>query len=572
MNNYHIHSIAACLLAALALLAQELTALAGASDRAVNPRPATPEQMQWFRDARFGLFLHWGPGSLSGMELSWARRGPRPSDGTGHYEDDKTVPQAVYDHYYQQFNPTNFDARRWVRIAQDAGMKYIVFTAKHHDGFSNFHTKQSDYNIAHTPFQRDVVQELSDACHQAGMRFGIYYSPRDWYHPDYLQGDNSKYRAFYAGQLAELLGSYGKVDILWFDSTFGPRDKWDWDGVLKLIYRAQPDILINDRYGGDWSGDFYTPEQAIGAFDRARPWESCTTFVDGQWSFRPGGILSTFREALGMLLGAVGGDGNLLLNLGPMPTGEIEPRQVARLREVGAWLKENGEAVYGTRGGPYISGGWGYSTLKQDRIYLHLTGWDTAELTLPPIGRKILSRRLLSGGEVHVEQSDRAVTIRLPQQDRKEPVTVVELRVDGPAVDIPPVGVPPSGSLTRGKPVSTGSNGRQRAWWHNPCPPHQAVDDSPLTRWRAEEGATTAWIQVDLGAAVNFDRAMIDDDDTVTAFEIQVLIGQDWKTVHSGGRIGQRRSVRFPPVTGRQVRLHILAARETPSIWEFQLY
>ena len=151
-------------------------------------------------------------------------------------------------------------------------------------------------------------------------------------------------------------------------------------------------------------------------------------------------------------------------------------------------------------------------------------------------------------------------------------VTVVELRVDGPAVDIPPVGVPPSGSLTRGKPVSTGSNGRQRAWWHNPCPPHQAVDDSPLTRWRAEEGATTAWIQVDLGAAVNFDRAMIDDDDTVTAFEIQVLIGQDWKTVHSGGRIGQRRSVRFPPVTGRQVRLHILAARETPSIWEFQLY
>ena len=255
-----------------------------------------------------------------------------------------------------------------------------------------------------------------------------------------------------------------------------------------------------------------------------------------------------------------------------MPTGEIEPRQVARLREVGAWLKENGEAVYGTRGGPYISGGWGYSTLKQDRIYLHLTGWDTAELTLPPIGRKILSRRLLSGGEVHVEQSDRAVTIRLPQQDRKEPVTVVELRVDGPAVDIPPVGVPPSGSLTRGKPVSTGSNGRQRAWWHNPCPPHQAVDDSPLTRWRAEEGATTAWIQVDLGAAVNFDRAMIDDDDTVTAFEIQVLIGQDWKTVHSGGRIGQRRSVRFPPVTGRQVRLHILAARETPSIWEFQLY
>ena len=564
-----------------ALAARELAPLAegmlassvqAATDRATNPRPASPEQMRWWREARYGLFISWGPGSLSGMELSWARRGPRPHDGMFHYEDDKTVPQTVYDSYYKQFNPTKFDARQWVKIARDAGMKYIVFTAKHHDGFSNFHTKLSDYNIANTPFHRDVLKELADACHQAGMRLGIYYSPRDWHHPDYLQGDNRKYREFYAGQIKELLSNYGKVDILWFDGTNGPQDKWDWQGLLKMIYRLRPGILLNDRYGGGFPGDFYTPEQAIGAFDRARPWESCVTLVDGQWAWRPQGIMQTLRETLGMLLAATGGDGNLLLNVGPMPTGEMEPRQAAHLRVVGDWLKQYSEAVYGTRGGPYISGRWGYSTCKDDRIYLHLAGWDTAERGLPAIDKKILSARLLGGGAVAIEQSDKALTIRVPPADRKEPITVVEFKVDGPAIDIKPIGAPGSGSLTYGKPIETWSNGQRRSWWHNPCGPQQAVDDSLHTRWRAEEGATKARLQVNLGAGATFDRAMIDDDGTVTAFEIQAQVGQQWKTVYSGKTIGKRLSARFEPVTAQQVRLNILEARETPSIWEFQVY
>ena len=532
--------------------------------------PASREKMKWFRDARFGMFLTWSPGCLSGLELSWGRKG-RPFDG-GHEEDEKTVSAAVYDQYYKQFNPFKFNAREWVKIASDAGMKYIVFTTKHHDGFANFHTKQSDYNIANTPFKRDIVRELTDACHEAGVGFGAYYSPRDWYHPDYLKGDNSKYRAFYAGQLRELLTNYGEIDILWFDNTTGPVDKWDWQGVMDMIYKLQPDILVNDRYGNGWPGDFYTPEQVIGAFNRNRPWESCTTLVDGQWSFRPGGIMCTLREALGMLLGTAGGDGNLLLNVGPTPAGEIEPRQAARLREVGAWLKQYGAAVYGTRGGPYISGHWGYCTLKENRIYLHLAGRDTPELALPPLGRKILSSRLLSGGKVEVLQNSRAVKIRVPERRREEPVTVVELAVDGSAIDIEPIHVPPTESLSRNRPVTSGSNGNRRAWWHNPCAASQAVDDSPHTRWRAEEHATAAWLAVDLIEPATINRAMIDDDDTVTVFEIQALVGEDWKTVYKGKTIGKRLSVRFKPVTTQHVRLYILEACDTPSIWEFQVY
>jgi alpha-L-fucosidase len=540
--------------------------------RAEKPGLASSAQMQWFRDARYGLFIHWSPGCMSGKELSWARRGSRLYDSNGHLEEEKTVPAEVYDNYYTRFNPTKFDADEWVQLAKDAGMKYIVFTSKHHDGFSNFHTAWSDYSIAHTPFQRDIVKELADACHRNGMRFGIYYSVRDWYHSEYLRGNNSKYREFYTGQLRELLTNYGKVDVLWFDSTFGPDHLWDFEGVLKMIFSLQPDILINDRYGKGWDGDYYTPEQHLGSFDRDRPWETCATLVDGQWSHRPNGILLSLRESLGLLLGAVGGDGNLLLNIGPPPNGKIEDRQAGRLREVGNWLSKYGEGVYGTRGGPYIPGHWGYSTLKDNNIYLFLNPWDGTELTLPDPGTGIIFSSLLDGGNLKVNRGNGKLTLIVPENDRQEPFTVVKLRLASPALEIAPMKVPPAGSVTAGKKVTASSNGMPRLWWHNPCHPVQAVDDNPNTRWRADEGSSSASLEIELGETYSFGSAVIEDDGSVEEFEIEAKTVGIWKTVYRGTTIGRRLRVQFEPVRSDRVRLNILSATDTPSIWEFQIY
>lgn len=215
------------------------------------------ERMQWFRDAKFGLFVHWGPASVAGKEISWGRDaerpqdirdGKKPSDLPHRYAPDFYIPDDVYDNLYTQFNPVEFDAEKWVQIARDAGMNYIVFTAKHHDGFSNFHTKYSDYSIANSPFKRDIVKELADACRKHGMKFGLYYSTRDWYHPDYLVGDNVKYDTFYRAQIEELLSRYGDVDIVWFDHV-GGRDwsKWKFDELFSMMYRLQPDLVVNNR-------------------------------------------------------------------------------------------------------------------------------------------------------------------------------------------------------------------------------------------------------------------------------------------------------------------------------------
>jgi alpha-L-fucosidase len=173
------------------------------------PYRAPQEDLQWFRDARFGMFIHWGPVSITGGELSWCRGAKRPFDIGGGGSPTETgwdrllVPAQRYDNLYKEFNPVKFDADQWVKIAKEAGMKYMVFTAKHHDGFSNFDTKVSDYNIMNTPFKRDIVKELSDACHRGGLKFGVYYSQRDWHHPDYLRGDNSKYNQFMTEQIRE---------------------------------------------------------------------------------------------------------------------------------------------------------------------------------------------------------------------------------------------------------------------------------------------------------------------------------------------------------------------------------
>ncbi|MHB1002184.1 MAG: alpha-L-fucosidase [Armatimonadota bacterium] len=414
------------------------------SDPPENFRFATEDEMQWWRDAKFGMFIHWGPASIGGGDISWCRKGPERI-GDHQFVVEPQIPAEIYDNFYKEFNPTLYDAKEWVSIAKSAGMKYMVLTAKHHDGFCLFDTRLTQHKVTaeDCPCQRDIVGELADACHEVGLKFGLYYSARDWYHPDYLTENHDRYLAFYHGQLLELLSNYGNLDVLWFDHIGGEHNQWDPDLVYRMARTLQPGIVINNRmhysvmngFVPEYLGDHDTPEQQLGAYRTDRAWESCLCLVGGVWSYKPGGEMMTFEQCLHSLLQCVGGDGNLLLNNGPMPDGRIEPRQADRLKEVGDWLAEYGESVYGTRGGPFKPGEWGVSTRKGNTVYLHIMKWDGDMVSLPALNAGILSASLMTGGSVGAEQTDDGLNISIPSEYHKEYDTIVVLELDRPAVD-----------------------------------------------------------------------------------------------------------------------------------------
>jgi alpha-L-fucosidase len=416
----------------------------------------TPEQfqqrVQWWRDAKFGMFIHWDMSSVAGSEISWSRGGTKPLDISGHpagYVEDK-----VYDHLYEKFNPVKFDAASWVKLAQDAGAKYIVLTTKHHGGFCMWDTKLTDYNIMHTPFKRDVVKELVDACHKAGMRFGVYYSPRDWHHPDYGIGDNRKYVDYMNGQMRELLTKYGPVDILWFDS-YGRGDLlkfWHEDETWDLLKSLAPKAVINNRLcelGGynhqpaKYRGDFNTPEQSLGGFDTKFPWESCMTVqANGGWSYHRNSSCKPVAECLRYLIACATGGGNLLLDVGPDELGEIPANQADRFLQIGQWLKKYGDTIYGTRGGPIRNDvDWGGVTHRGSKIYVHVLNWPSSgSLHLPllaKLGGDVVSSRLLTAdADIKVTRSGDDMNITLdPKVTVNQVDTIVELTMGAPVQD-----------------------------------------------------------------------------------------------------------------------------------------
>ena len=521
---------------------------------------ASPEDMQWWRAARFGLFVHWGPVSLKGTEIGWSRGGERRGrSGKG------PIPVEVYDNLYKEFNPVEFDAKQWIAIAKAAGMKYIVITSKHHDGFSMFDCKLTDYKITNSPFKRDVVGELAVACHEAGFGFGLYYSPPDWHHPHYRTENHARYVEYLHGQLEELCTNYGKLDIVWFDGLGGTARDWDSDSLFKMIRKLQPHTIINNRAG--LPGDFDTPEQRVGHFQVDRPWESCIT-ICRQWAWKPNDTMKTLKECIGTLVRCTGGDGNLLLNVGPMPTGAIEPRQVERLKEMGEWLSRCGESIYATRGGPFRPGPWGASTRKGNTVYIHVLDWPEEPLRLPPIPAKIVRSSLLTGGSVTVTQTEECIELGVPAEHRQALDTIVVLGLDRPAMEVPPVKWS-SGSLAVGKPAKASNvyHGMERYG------PDKALDDEPDTRWATDGGTHAAWLEVDLGEPVTLARAEISEAyDRVRSFELQYKDGEAWKTFASGGKVGEHFSLAFDPVTARHVRFCILEATEGPTFWEFRLF
>ena len=543
---------------------------------------AKPDAVEAWKDMRFGMFICWGPVSLTGKEVGWSRGNPTPIE--------------EYDALYKKWNPDKFDAREWAKVVKEAGARYVVFLLKHHDGFCLWDTKQTDYNVMNGPFKRDVAREFAAACREQGLGFFPYYSTCDWHHPDFpltgpggtvqrITSNLDRYTDYLEAQVKELITGYGPLVGIWFDvpQRF---DRARGERVIRFVRSLQPDLLVNNRTGAP--GDFDTPEQTIGRCQFERPWESCIT-LGTQWSWMPNDSLKPYADALRLLVACAVGDGNLALNTNPMPDGRIEPRQVESFRQIGRWLKQYGESIYRTRGGPFVAPGggriqahsdkfampsgpwWGGSTHQGNTIYLHILRWPAETITLPAIKPRIVKHTVLTGGAATVRQTEARIEISVPADQRDAVDTIVKLELDASAKDVPAIKSQPNGaaSLTTGK-KATASNWFQKS---DTYAPDKAVDDDPDTRWGCDWGTHSCWLEVDLGAPQTFDRAAISEPyDRVQEFELQVMDRGEWRTFHHGTTIGENLALKFAPVTGQHVRLNLRKTTDGPSIWEFQLF
>lgn len=415
------------------------------------------ERTAWYRDAKFGMFIHWGPYSLASVEASWPIMRPTPGG----------ITEAEYRALPQRFNPTKFDPDAFVDLARTAGQQYVVFTTKHHDGFCMFDSSYTDYKITNTPYGKDIVKMLSQACDKRNMRLGFYYSPPDMHHPDFR--DTSKpasenwhgepqrpewplYLDYMQLQLTELLTRYGPAALIWFDGL-NNQEKYDGERFIKLIRSLQPATLVNDRIGVP--GDYVTPEQFIpkaiptkdvhfSAVDQnvqkelkpgiPRPedfqlWETCMT-INNTWAYNMHD--HNYKSAqflIRALVEVASRGGNFLLNVGPQPDGVIQPEFQERLRAIGDWMAINSDSIYGTTYGPIQGSPAIRTTAKRDTVFVHVFDWPSAPLEVSGLQPKVISARLLGNGQsLKFNQSDQRLQIVLPLQAPDVNSTVIALR------------------------------------------------------------------------------------------------------------------------------------------------
>jgi len=538
---------------------------------------ADPEAMQWWSEARFGMFVCWGPVSLTGLEIGWSRGGrPEGAGWTGSAGKGPTRVE-VYDELYKEWRPDRFDAREWVQVALDAGAKYMIFLVKHHDGFCLYDSALTDHKSTspEAAWQRDVMKEIADACHDMGLKLFIYYSQPDWHHPDYCTDRHDRYIEYLHGQIRELLTNYGHIDGLWFDglAPTPPSEEyagaafWGAEALFEMARTLQPHLMINNRCG--FPGDFDTPEQRIGRYSLDRAWESCIT-LGTQWAWKPDDTIKSLEECIHTLVSCAGGGGNLALNTNPMPDGRIEPRQAERYGEIGAWLARYGEAIYGTQGGPYQPSDWGCSTRKGNRIYLHVFQWDGDRIELTPLGKRVVASSALTGGQPEVEQTAEQLTIRLAPEHQDAIDTVVVLELDGPANEIATIS---KWWPTGREPLSLGKPATASGVWGEGLEAAMVFDGDESTRWGAGQGEMSGWLAVDLGEEATFDAVLVLESpwDRVRKFRLERLDGEEWVAFHEGTTLGDG-LITFEPVTSRHVRLNILEATNVPTIWEFQVF
>jgi len=402
------------------------------------------KRMKWWNEARYGMFVHWGTYAVLGRhEWVWAI---------------ECIPKKEYEKLADEFKPKPRAARAWARLARDAGMKYMVMTTKHHEGFCLWDTEQTDYNAVQRGPGRDLVAEYVDACREYNLRIGFYYSLMDWHHPDgaraaYDPAARERFLEFTQGCVRELMTKYGRIDILWYDVArpFSSHEGWNSLAMNQMVRDIQPHIIINNR--SRLPEDFSTPEGRVTAEAEGRGWEACMTFNHTSWGYMPSAApdAHTSRDILKMLNTAAGGQGNLLLNIGPAPDGGIPPESVEPLKTVGKWLKQNGEAVYGkVDRAPNGASACGSFSQKGSKVYFWVKCWPGKEMGLGGFKTKLKSARFLVGGKkIKFEQKGHRIVLKnLPEKspDKHAGVTIIELtfankpkfqaRADTPALHV----------------------------------------------------------------------------------------------------------------------------------------
>ena len=414
-----------------------------------QPSPENLKARQWFQDARFGLFVHWGVYSLL-ADGEWVMN-------------TRKIHAREYEKLPAFFNPIAFDAAEWVALAKAAGMKYITITSKHHDGFAMYDSKVTDWDIVdRTPWKKDPLKLLADEARKQGIKLFFYYSQLDWHHPDYYprgrtgrdtdrpeRGDWPRYIDFMDAQLTELLTRYGPVAGIWFDGWWDRKDAADWRlaRTYALIHKLQPAALVGaNHHVKPFPGeDFQMFEKDLPGKNTAGfnadsvisdlPLETCET-INGAWGFNlTDRRFKSTKELVRYLIRAAGVNANFLLNVGPMPNGKIQPELIERLRAVGAWLKVHGEGLYGTRGGPIPPRAWGATTRKGNTVYVHIFDQEDPLLALPSLGGKPRGARALkTGAAVKVQEvAGGGLLLDIPAAARDDNATVI-------AVDLVPGG------------------------------------------------------------------------------------------------------------------------------------
>jgi alpha-L-fucosidase len=410
-----------------------------------TPAPENLVARQWFQDAKFGLFIHWGVYATLGNG-EWVMN-------------NRKIPIRDYEKQPAFFNPVAFDPAEWVSMAKAAGMKYICITSKHHDGFAMYHSSVSDYNVVEkTPYGKDIIGMLAAECLKQGIKLFIYYSQLDWHHPDYFPrgmtgqttgradtGNFNRYMDYMDAQVQEILTQYGPIGGIWFDGWWDRKwQDWQLDKTYRMIHELQPACLIgNNHHVKPFPGeDFQMFEKDLPGKNTtgfaaesevsSLPLETCETMSGGgSWGYDF--YDQKYKDAkslLKYLIRAAGYNSNFLLNVGPMPNGKIQPEFVKTLSEIGEWMNLYGSTLYGTRGGPFPPRTYGVSTYKGNTIYLHILDWQDPVLALPALNHKIKSARVY-GSDIMIpfKQTPDALILTLPKPESQVLDFVIQLDI-----------------------------------------------------------------------------------------------------------------------------------------------
>lgn len=534
-------------------------------------------KMQWWRDAKFGMFIHWGLYALPSGK--WGDKTTYGSLSEWLMLQAK-IPRAEYSKLADKFNPTQFNAEDWVKLAKDAGQKYIVLTAKHHEGFAMFKST-NPYNVVDaSPFKRDVVKEFAEACRKYDIKMGLYYSQaQDWYHPGGAVwkntaewdsthiGDMNKYIDEVAvPQVKEILNNYGDVAVLWWDTPIGMTK--NMAKKLDDISKQYPNLITNNRLGAGFGGDLETPEHFIPATGfPGRNWEVCMT-LNGSWGYNAyDERWKSTKEVLQMLVNIVSKGGNFLLNVGPNHYGVIPEVCQNTLRETGDWIKINGEAIYGTKASPFPYLHYGFATRKDQKIYLHIIDWPKDGRLVVPMDNKIKNAELFADRKIKLEitRIKGQCVIQLPVFAPDKNVSVVSVEFEGE----PNVLQAPS----IGKQVIVSScDSVSKASF--------ITDNNLDTKWQAVSTQKSETLEMDLGHLYSISAIGIIEKGSANSvlfhrkqsFDLQYWDGLAWKTAIKGESNGAGIVQSFPKVKAQKYKLILEAENGVPALAEWVLY